>query len=99
MSNPLLSDACRMYNEFADRLREQGELTPRWDADVCDLSGTEVMAWMELARKHNGILRKMHHRIMVLDRKLYDLEKQYHVRVSQTLRTMDEWGKRISAQL
>lgn len=93
----LIREACRIYNEFADLMREQGEIIPRWDADVCDLAGTEVLAWMEFAKRQRVELHRLEHKVSFLDRKLYNLEKSYHQRISAAMRTMEMWRQKIFA--
>ncbi len=91
----LLREACKTYNQFADRMREQGEAVPRWDGEVCDLAGTEVLAWIELTRNQLGKLSRLERQVLALDRRLYDLERAYHQRVSTALQTMERWRQQL----
>lgn len=88
----------KIYNEFANCLRDQGEVVPRWDEDVCDLSGTEVLAWIELAKINDRRFLNMREHIHCLNQKVQYLENRYRKSASTALLTMDKYGKKLSAR-
>lgn len=95
MGDRLSVDACRIYNEFADCLRREGEVTPTWNADVCDLPGTEVLAWMEFAKLQRRRELYFERQLWGLRQEKRQMEAAYRETAGRLLRLLDYWRDRL----
>lgn len=91
----LLRVARILYNEFSDCLREQGELTPVWNEDQCNLAGTEVLAWMNFAKIQKQRHFRFEHRLWLLMQQNRLMETRYRESASNVLRILDYWKRRL----
>jgi len=95
MSNDLEDDARFLYNEFANCLRDQGEIIPIWDREVCEISGSETLAWMEFARIQRRRTFKFEQRIWFLEERQRRRDRYYQQQSLRVKNMLDVWKRRI----